>query len=283
MDSNISTLKEYGRGIIGGLIFSLPLIYTEEMWWTGFIASPYNLIIYILATFLLLIGFNKYSGTRKGGTFLELCHESVEEIGIAFLTSFIFLMLINKINFEMSLMEILGKIVVESMAVAIGISVGTAELGQKNGDEEEEENEQDSEEDQEPESPTQGLLSISVLSICGAILFASPVAPTYEILKIAMVTSPIHQILILVAGLLLSIVIIYYSDFMGSRREEISTYEMILHAIVGFLAAVISSFFLLWFFGRIDGFGLQIVIGQIIVLSIPGIIGACAGRLLIKA
>ena len=68
MDSNRTTLKEYARGIVGGLLFSLPLIYTEEMWWRGFTAAPYNLIIYIVVTFLLLLGFNKYSGTRKGGS-----------------------------------------------------------------------------------------------------------------------------------------------------------------------------------------------------------------------
>ena len=129
---------EYGRGIAGGLIFSLPLIYTSEMWLTGFIAQPFSLVIYILVTFLLLLGYNNYSGTRKGGTFMDLCHESVEEIGLAFLTSFIFLLLISQISFGMSLMEILGKVVIESMVVAIGISVGTAELGQRNEEEDEE-------------------------------------------------------------------------------------------------------------------------------------------------
>lgn len=290
MDSNITTLKEYGRGIVGGLLFSLPLIYTEEMWWQGFTAAPYILIIYIAVTFLLLIGFNKYSGTRKGGSMLELCHESVEEIGLAFLTSFGFLLLIGEITFQMSVMEILGKVVVVSMAVAIGISVGTAELGQKNDEDDEnqesqesEDTDKDSEKDKDPEPGLSGLISMVVLSLCGAILFSSSVAPTFEIPKIAIGISVLHQILLLVTGLLLSIVITYFSDFIGSRKEEIGIFEMILHTLIGFMAAIGSSFFLLWFFGRVNGFGLEVIVAQVIVLSIPGIIGASAGRLLIKA
>lgn len=296
MYSNRKTLKEYARGIVGGLLFSLPIIYTEEMWWRGFTAAPYNLILYIVATFLLLLGFNKYSGTRKGGSFLELCHESVEEIGLAFLTSFVFLLLISEITFQMSVMEILGKVVVESMAVAIGISVGTAELGQKNDDDQTQEDQESSgtsetgdqqKEDDEVKddagSHLSGLISLAILSLCGAVLFSSPVAPTLEIPKIAMSLSPIHQILLLILALILSIVITYFSDFIGSKRKKTGVFEMILHTMIGLLAAISSSFFLLWFFGRINGHEYDLVIAQVIVLSIPGIIGASAGRLLIKA
>lgn len=297
MDSNRTTLKEYARGIVGGLLFSLPLIYTEEMWWRGFTAAPYNLIIYIVVTFLLLLGFNKYSGTRKGGSFLELCHESVEEIGLAFLTSFIFLLLISEVTFQMSIMEILGKVVVESMAVAIGISVGTAELGQKNEEDDQTQEGQESSESTETEgnqkeddemeddaeSGLGGLVSMVVLSLCGAVLFSSPVAPTLEIPKIAMALSTIHQVLLLILALLLSIVITYFSDFIGSKKNKIGLFEMFLHTMIGFLAAISSAFFLLWFFGRVNGHEYDLVIAQVIVLCIPGIIGASAGRLLIKA
>lgn len=287
MQAHKQTLKEYGRGIVGGLIFSLPLIYTSEMWWTGFIAQPHMLLICIFVTFLLLLGYNMYSGTRKERSFKDLCHESVEEIGLAFVTSFIFLLLINQIHIGMSLMEILGKVVVESMVVAIGVSVGTAELGQKN--ENDEQNEKDSSTLSEENDNKhykhenfQGLISILVLSFCGAVLFASPVAPTEEILIIAITNKPLHQIFMLVLAILLSIIITYFSDFTGSRKDKTSLSEMILHTFISFLAAIISSFLLLSFFGRIENTGHQIIIAQVIILTIPAIIGASAGRLLIK-
>lgn len=35
----VASLQEYARGIAGGLIFSLPLLYTMEVWWAGFITN----------------------------------------------------------------------------------------------------------------------------------------------------------------------------------------------------------------------------------------------------
>ena len=51
----------------------------------------------------------------------------------------------------MSLDEITGKVIVEAMIVAIGISVGTAQLGGGNGDEESEDKKES-----EPKSESEG-------------------------------------------------------------------------------------------------------------------------------
>ena len=36
------SLQEYGRGIAGGMLFSLPLLYTMEVWWAGFSIHPWR-------------------------------------------------------------------------------------------------------------------------------------------------------------------------------------------------------------------------------------------------
>ncbi|WP_051286251.1 DUF2391 family protein [Salinimicrobium terrae] len=170
------TAKEYGRGIVGGLLFSLPLLYTMEVWWTGFTASPEKLLAFVAFTFLLLLGYNKHSGMRKDASLKDILHESIEDITIAFTVAFLFLLLINKISLTMPLREIAGKVIVESMIVAIGVSVGTAQLGQ--------------EKKREGSKEGGGILQMIVLSICGAVLIASAVAPTEEILKIAIISGP---------------------------------------------------------------------------------------------
>ena len=48
------SLQEYGRGIAGGLLFSLPLLYTMEVWWAGFIAHPWRLFGAVVVTLVLL-------------------------------------------------------------------------------------------------------------------------------------------------------------------------------------------------------------------------------------
>ena len=76
------SLREYGRGVAGGLVFSLPLIYTLEVWWTGFIAQPDRLLLYVLSSFVLLLGYNRYAGLREDASWAEVAIDSVEEMGL---------------------------------------------------------------------------------------------------------------------------------------------------------------------------------------------------------
>ncbi len=271
------TWMEYGRGIVGGLIFSLPLIFTMEIWWSGFIASPGSLISAIVVTFILLLGYNRYAGMRKDTTFFDLCWDSVEEIGLAFIVSFIFLYLIGEISFYMSFDEIFGKIIIESMIVAIGISVGTAQLGSSDNGESGMEDDEEEEKNPEPE-----FLGIVVLSICGATLFASSMAPTDEVMEIAIASSTTRLILIAALSLALSLVILHFSEFRGSDTGKTSMTAVIRTTTINYLIAVIISFVLLLFFGRVIDYGYQVILAQVIVLSLPATMGASAGRLLIS-
>ena len=269
--SQFETIKEYGRGIIGGLLFSLPLLYTMEVWWTGFIASPEKLVAFIVFTFLLLLGYNRHAGMRKDSSFKDILHESVEEITLGFLVTFFFLLLINKINLSMSFDEIAGKVIVETMMVAIGVSVGTAQLGQN--DKRNSGKEKNKEEDK--------FLEMVILSICGAVLISSSVAPTEEILQIAIVSEIPHLLLMIVTALVASAIVLFFSDFKGSGTTEGGLMKVILPVTINYTVALVMGFILLWIFGRTDGFSFYIIVAQMVVLSIPAAIGASAGRLLI--
>ena len=62
---------EYGSGILGGLLSSLPLLFTREVWPTGFLASPSRLVCGVVATPLLLFAFNRVAGLREDASLLE--------------------------------------------------------------------------------------------------------------------------------------------------------------------------------------------------------------------
>lgn len=284
-ESNRKTLKEYGRGIIGGLLFSLPLIYTMEVWWNGFIAPPQYLLSCIGTTYLLLLGYNRYAGMKKGSSFFEICWDSVEEIGLAFIVSFLFLLLISRIDFGMSLNEIAGKVIVVSMIVAIGISVGTAQLGNGNGkDSKLDDKEEQSKSESKGNGSTEKDSSIKkrmILTVCGSVLIASSVAPTEEILVIAVSSNSIQLLLMALISLLIAGVILYFIDFKGAAKIRPGKIPMFVELVANYLIALFVAFAFLWFFGRVQDNGLNIVVAQIIVLGIPGTIGASAGRLLI--
>lgn len=264
------TAKEYSRGIIGGLLFSLPLLYTMEVWWTGFIASPLKLAGFVLFTFLLLLGYNKHAGVRKDISTADLFRESMEEIGLSFVVTFLFLLLINKVGFTMSFREIAGKVIVEAMIVAIGISVGTAQLGEDdrvgNGKKKDE----------------GSTIQMLVLALCGGVLVSSSVAPTDEILIIAIASTPIHLLLMVLLSLVLCALILGYIDFRNTSLEEKPNLQhTLLLVVMSYFSALLVSFIMLWFFGRVTGNSAEIIIAKVIVLAVPAALGASAGRLII--
>src|SRR5829696_175790 len=126
--SPAQSLREYARGIAGGLLFSLPLLYTMEVWWAGFVARPLNLLVYFAVGFFLLFGYNRYAGLREDASWLDVAFEAVEEMGLGLLLATLLLWLLGQIDSTRTLAEVVGKVVVEAVVIAIGISVGASQL-----------------------------------------------------------------------------------------------------------------------------------------------------------
>ena len=277
------SLKEYGRGITGGLLFSFPLLYTMEVWWAGFIVEPLQCIVLMCVTFLLLLGYNRYAGMRPDASWRSVATDSVEEMGIGLVVSFAVLLMLNRIQLQgMGMDEIMGKVVIEAMAVSIGVSVGTAQLGAGSGGGKEEGN--SSEEGEKEEESRNSRLGTVVLALCGAILVGGNVAPTEEILMIALEVTPLHILVMVIVSLLLSVVVVYFSNFKGSAREapKHMAYSVTFDACLSYLVALASSAFILWFFGRLGNVSFEVAFAQCVVLGVIATLGASAGRLLIK-
>jgi putative integral membrane protein (TIGR02587 family) len=273
------SLREYARGVAGGLLFSLPLLYTMEVWWAGFIARPLHLLFYFAAGFLLLFGYNRYAGLHEDASWLEVAFEAVEEMGLGLLLAAVFLWLLGQIDSEMPFPEILGKIVVEGVTAAIGVSVGSAQLG-GNGEGEERHQGMSGRE-------TPGILGQLVLAACGAVLFASNVAPTEEIVMIAFESSPEKILGLALLSLLLGGIILFSSGFRGSKRlapdEHRGAFTILSRTVVNYAVALVVSGFILWFFGRFDGVPVSMCAAQMIVLGVAASLGASAGRLLVQS
>jgi putative integral membrane protein (TIGR02587 family) len=268
------SLREYGRGLAGGLLVSLPLLYTMEVWWAGFNTTPGKLLGYLGCVFLLLLGYNRYAGIRPDGSWTEVAIDSVEELGLGIITSAGILYLLGRLDAGQSSGEMLGRIVIEAGVVAIGFSVGTAQLG--SGDQERNDVGDDND---DPAS----LGSDIVIGICGAVLFASNVAPTEEIQVIAMETSPARLLALAAVSIGLATLVLYFSDFTSTTRlaRVESSLDVVFGAALTYAIAILSSAAILWFFGRFDGDSATMCVRQTIVLAFPAVLGASAGRMLI--
>ena len=285
------SLREYGRGVAGGLLFSLPLLYTMEVWWQGFIAHPLPLLIYTLGTFVLLLGYNRYAGLHEDATFAEVAIDSIEELGIGIVLSALILWLLGRIGAGVPLPEVMGKIIIEAMPIAIGVSVGTAQLGTDDQQEQEDSQEQKSDsgqaakndgEEQQEERPD--YLEQVVIALCGAILIAANVGPTEEIVILGIEATPPQLIFLMLFSLLLCALILYFSDFRGADRHvgKSGPLDMVRGIITTYAVAIAASAVICWFFGRFAGASILAGVGQTIVLAFPATLGASAGRLLLQ-
>lgn len=296
------SLREYGRGVAGGLIFSLPLLYTMEVWWSGFMAHPLRLLAYVAATFLLLLGYNRYAGLRRDAGMLEVAIDSVEEMGLGLALSALILWLLGRITFGMPSNEVVGQVVIEAMTFAIGVSVGTAQLGggaDKDGDSDGgmgDDQPASGTGDGDDDSGASGDISNDsitgapqlrgqlVLSLCGAVLFAANVAPTEEIVMLAAEISWLRVLGLAFLSLTFGALILYYSEFTGSQKHVRFDrhHDMLVGTIITYAVSLAASALILLFFGRFDGQSLAMCIAQTVVLGVAGMLGASAGRLLLQ-
>jgi putative integral membrane protein (TIGR02587 family) len=265
------SLQEYGRGIAGGLLFSLPLLYTMEIWQFGFILSPTRIFIYAVATFVLLLGYNRFAGLHVDATWWEVSIDSVEEMGIGAVLSTFFLFLMGRITLDMALPEVVGRTVVAGMTVAIGVSVGTAQLGGSAGDEE----------NKRPSAFHEQL----VIAFIAAILVAGSIAPTDEVALLGMYLSFWNLIAVGAVSLLLTAFILFYANFIGAARhvpERLTLSIIVSRSLSSYAVALFVSALMLWFFGRFEDASAVQAFSATISLGLVATLGASAGRLLLQ-
>ena len=271
--TTVDSLREYGRGIAGGFLFSLPLILTMEVWAAGVLVPPVHLLAGLAATYVLLCGYNAYAGLHHETRLGEIMVDSVEELGIGLTLSAAILLLLGRIRPDSDWSEALGLIVVEGLFVAVGVSVGTAQL--MGGDDST---------DREPGGRHQTIWSELVLAFCGAVLIAANVAPTEEILLLAGSMGPPLLLSTVGTSLLLAATLLHFSHFVGAARfaEATGVFAILHGSAITYASALAASAVILWFFGRFAQHGLFLNVAQCVVLGIAGTLGASAGRLLLR-
>ena len=269
--STSDSLEEYGRGVAGGLLFSLPLLYTMEVWDAGIFIPPHRQLAYLVGTFVLLLGYNRYSGLHPESSWVEVVIDSVEELGIGLILSVVILLALGRIGPGLPVDEVAGRTVVEALTIAIGVSVGTAQLGGdpalRGRDERE-----------------AGFGGQLTLAVCGAVLFAANVAPTEEIVVLGVELPTLQLAGLALLSLLLGGLVLFFSDFRGARQRAgpADAFGMVRGTIVTYAVALVSSAMILWLFGRFDHVATAAVVGQTVALAVAATLGASAGRLLLQ-
>jgi putative integral membrane protein (TIGR02587 family) len=167
--------------------------------------------------------------------------------------------------------DTLGTIITQGLMIAIGVSVGTAQISEG------------PHEQGGPQGRHLTLVSEIVLAVCGTVLVAANAAPTEEIVLLAGRMTAGHLLGVMALSFALAAMLLYHSGFTGTARFAGSGRTDVLHgATITYAAALASSAGLLWFFRRFDQAAPHLVIAQCIVLGLPGTLGAAIGRLLLR-
>lgn len=271
----VQSLRDYGRGAVGGLLIGLPLLFTMEMWWLGISMSPCKMLLFYAMNFGILLILETYSGFREDSSFLEEVQDAVVALGIGTLVSAAVLALLHVIRQETSFQETIGKIILESLPVSIGVSVAVAQFGDNSG-------EGEAEKEKKERAHFWGRRAIA---LAGAVFFGFNVAPTEEPMLVGLQMTPTHCLIMVAISLLLVYAITYSLDFHGSagRKDDHHPVRLFIREVLPtYMIALCTSIVLLWIFGRFEPVtSIAEIVHMTIALGFITSLGAATGALIL--
>jgi putative integral membrane protein (TIGR02587 family) len=153
---------------------------------------------------------------------------------------------------------------IEALPASIGAAFARGQLGQERGD-----------------RPATSYGHELFLMAAGAVVFASNIAPTEEIIVLAGAVTAAQAFLLVVLSLALMHVFMYGTGFAGQEESSSTSRAVLTLTVPGYVIALALSAFLLWSFGRYDGTSSYFALIEAFVLALPASLGAAAARLIL--
>src|SRR5918997_4823176 len=129
-----ATARAYLRAIAGGLLVGLPLLWTMEVWEDGAVLDPAKMLVLLAVGFAVVVGFNALAGFRRDRTWVELLVDSVQAMGLSALVSALALAVLGRLDLSLGPQTIAGRVAIESIPVAFGMSLAATVMGQQESD-----------------------------------------------------------------------------------------------------------------------------------------------------
>lgn len=268
------TARDHLRAAVGGLFVGLPLIWTMEMWNRGATLPPLKLLLLFGLAFVVVVGFNAVSGFRRERTWAELLIDAVQGLGLSIVIAAGMLYLLGRLEPELGLPTLVGRIGLLSIPVAFGTALASSVLS-----------EPEEGGGHEPVGPVGRLF----VAAGGALYFALNVAPTDEVRLLGSEADVPLLLLVIVSSLVISLAIVFVVELPGGRggwRTGAHGDGPIDHpvgeTIAAYAIALLVSVVLVFAFGLGDGLGLRPLVGYVVMLGTAASFGSAAGRLLLR-
>ena len=276
------------RAIAAGSIVGIPLLYTMEMWWHGMIMSPWQQLVLLGATLLINFGFCLFSGFREEYSVTEAASEAVSAVGMGMVYSLGVLALIGEVTSGKLWGDVMGKVVVETAPVSLGIAFANRQVrnrgGEDDGDAEDADGasaEDGADGDPERLQLRQDLKELAI-SASGAMLFAYNLAPTEEIIQISSRLSDWQHLLIVAVSLVLAYMILFAAEFRERSVHVRNWFQRpSVETVMAYAVSLLAAFVLLQLVGVPEVKGnWPVAVEASVVLGLPAAVGASAGRLI---
>ncbi|MEA5598605.1 TIGR02587 family membrane protein [Rivularia sp. UHCC 0363] len=278
-----SEINDIVRGVCGGFLFGIPLLYTMEVWWIGSSATPMMMLVALVLTFIVIYLLMRTEGFRKPKRFsrrYQSLTETVEAMGIGLICSAFVLLLLQEISWGVSLKEALGKIIYESVPFSLGVALANQLLGENGNNPPD--NRTSRQDDAVDDNATFSDLSATLI---GAIVIGFNIAPTDEVAMLAAAVSPPWLLAIIATSLLISYGVVFQAGFSAQdkRRQHKGIFQKpFSETMICYLISLIAAAIMLGFFQKLtwdDSW--TIWLEHTLILGLPATIGGAAGRLAI--
>jgi putative integral membrane protein (TIGR02587 family) len=273
-------LGDLVRGLSGGFLFGIPLLYTMEVWWLGTHTESWRLLIILLVSFAINWMLSSFAGFRQENRPAHPVTDALEALAIGVVASSVTLLVLGEIRPSLPLDVLLGMVVLESIPFSLGVSIASGLLrgnkddprgdGQENGTD-------------GGGSAKNATLRDTGATIAGALFISFSIAPTEEVPMLTANLSTFSVIVLVFFSLVVSYAITFEAGFADeqSRRAQQGFFQRPLsETVFSYLLSLLVAATLLWLFKQLAGNDpLLVWLERIIVLGLPAAIGGSAGRL----
>ena len=262
-----TTLPDLMRGVAGGVLLGVPLLYTQEVWDHGEALDPLVILCIVAAAFGLSAALSHYVGFKPGRTHRPF-EDATVAMGLSSVLAFGLLFLFDRVRFDMPFENALGIVALTTAPIAVGFAIGSA-LAPRGG--------------AEGSERMRGGKGDLLAAAGGAVVLALNIAPTEEPIRLAQDLGWLRLTFIVAMSLLLPYLIVFEAEFGGrhDRKEHGGpTQHPSSETMLAYLVAFGLAAAMLLAFGRLDAFD-GASLAAVVVLAFPASLGGALGRMLV--
>ena len=293
-------LGDLVRGLSGGFLFGIPLLYTMEVWWLGTHTEPWRLLALLLVSFAINWMLGHFAGFRQGAPSASAVMDALEAMAIGIVASAATLFVLGELRPSLPLDTVVGMVALESVPFSLGVSIangflrGTKDAPQRGnggngrGQGKDGGKQQGGDGAQEASAGDEdpgihGTLLDAGATIAGALFISFSIAPTEEVPMLDANLGPLAVVGLAFFSLLVSYGITFEAGFANqqARMEQEGIFQRPLsETVFSYLVSLVVAAVLLWMFKQLEFTDpLHVWLERTIVLGLPATIGGSAGRL----